>query len=752
MQVLRNLPIKHKLSVIITFITLVVLSVVLVSFIIIDSIDFKRKLFKDLIVQADIIGDNNTANIAFASISPESTKEAITESLASLKANKNIVAAAIYYDSDNKIIATYARDSTEQKTAFPKIFSYTKEPSLIDDEYINIFRPIVLDNDVIGSVYLKADLEELNSRLIKFIIIGFIVLIIGILIAFLISIKIQNVISEPIIQLAEAEKEISIKKDYSIRVNANRNDELGALMRAFNEMLEQIERQNQEVIKAKDLAIESEQAKESFLANMSHEIRTPLNAIIGLSDLLSETEIKPDQKEYLKGISSSGKQLIALVNDILDFSKIQSGKLTFEKIGFKMKELFQEIETTFTFKIKEKNIDFEWNIDDSVPEILLGDPIRLKQVIINLISNAIKFTEKGKVQLDVKSKRKPTRKVELIFKVKDTGIGIPQDKVKSIFESFTQVDSSTSRLYGGTGLGLAICKSLIELQSGTIDLESKEGEGSTFFFELPFMVGKEKDLPMVQKLDSYVHSFENTVILCVDDYHLNQVILSTLLSKMNIEVLLASNGEEALEIAMTNKLDLIFMDIQMPKMDGLKATKEIRKKKNKDQLPIIALTANAVKGEEQSYIIAGMNDFVLKPFRRNDIIQVLQKFLSSPKNSNQIKNEEVIEENKNTSKINLNKLRKLTGNDEALLTQLIDQYKVELIEAKRRLQSMLESKKYGQIEKIAHQIKPAINYLGTESIYNILNELNLKDPETLKNKTQDVVLMIEDIIQQLEKI
>ncbi len=747
MNAFRDLSVKHKLSVITTSISLIALLVVLISFIIIDTRDFEKKILNELIVLADIIGDNNTANVSFAKISPESTEEAITQSLASLKANTKIIAAAIYVGDDNILLAKY-QDKNTASFNFPSIFKYSTESTIFKGDQINVFRPITLNGETIGSVYISSDKSEMKARLINFIFIGCLILILGVLVAYVLSVQMQKIISEPILRLAKAEKEVSENKDYALRVKVDRKDELGYLMTGFNDMLEQIENQNKELVKAKDVAIKSERAKETFLANMSHEIRTPLNAIIGLSELLHENPNKQTNAEYLQGIVSSGKQLNSLVNDILDFSKIKAGKLSFETIPFNLETIIEEISSTFKYMIREKGLTLNHIIEPQVPLLIKGDPVRLKQVLINLVGNAIKFTSTGGISITVEQLKLKNNKTTLLFKVVDTGIGIPEKKRKAIFDSFTQVDSSTSRVYGGTGLGLSICKMLVEQQGGSISLGSELNKGSVFYFEIDYTLQSNSSSNHNNPSELSEQSFANLSVLCVDDYPLNLTILSTILTNVGINVSTAVNGLQAVRQIYENKFDLVFMDIQMPVLDGISATKKVRETTVNKDLPIIAITANAVKDIQQECLLAGMNQVVLKPFKKEDILNVLNKHLASKKTKSPTMPDKTI----TNLKAPFPKLSNITGGNKELELKLLNQYQVELSQKVEELSSLALNFNKDFFLRLVHQVKPALSYLASEKDVEYINQINSGVSESNDSSVEMLKKILTNILADINTV
>jgi two-component system CheB/CheR fusion protein len=361
----------------------------------------------------------------------------------------------------------------------------------------------------------------------------------------------------------------------------------------------------------KKMAQESVHAKQQFLSNMSHEIRTPMNAIIGFTKVVLKTDLSAKQKEYLTAIKISGDALIVLINDILDLAKVDAGKMIFEQTPFKMEASISAMLHLFEIKIQEKNIEFIKEYDTKIPEVLIGDSVRLHQIILNLMSNAVKFTAKGKITASVRLHNEDEEKVSIEFTVTDTGIGIEEDKIATIFENFQQASSSTARLFGGTGLGLAIVKQLVESQGGSIQVKSKINEGSVFSFKLSFQKTKAKmeTGSDALELDTQI---KNIKVLVVEDMALNQLLMKTLLDDFGFERDMAANGKIAIEKLQTNSYDIILMDLQMPEMNGFEATHYIRNTLN-SKIPIIALTADVTTVDLTKCKAVGMNDYIAKP-------------------------------------------------------------------------------------------------------------------------------------------
>ncbi len=362
---------------------------------------------------------------------------------------------------------------------------------------------------------------------------------------------------------------------------------------------------------AAQIAEDAVKAKQQFLSNMSHEIRTPMNAIIGFTKVVLKTDLTAKQKEYLTAIKMSGDALIVLINDILDLAKVDAGKMSFEHIPFKLALSISAMLHLFETKIQEKNLLLKKAYDDNIPEVLIGDPVRLHQIILNLVSNAVKFTTKGEITVSVLLLHEDEEQVTVQFSVSDTGIGIPEDRITHIFENFQQASSDTARLYGGTGLGLAIAKQLVEKQGGSIQVKSVPGEGSTFSFTLSFMKTN-VEATLVTDIIPVDTEINNIKVLVVEDMALNQLLMKTLLDDFGFERDIAENGKIALEKLQTKSYDIILMDLQMPEMNGFEATDYIRNVM-KSKIPIIALTADVTTVDLDKCKAVGMNDYIAKP-------------------------------------------------------------------------------------------------------------------------------------------
>jgi CheY-like chemotaxis protein len=392
----------------------------------------------------------------------------------------------------------------------------------------------------------------------------------------------------------------------------------------------------QALLEAKEAADRANRAKSEFLANMSHEIRTPLNSVIGFSELLASQVRDPKQQNYLSAIQTGGRSLLTLINDILDLSKIEAGRLEINPEPVNLNRLVEEVQQIFTMKVSEKHLEFFVDIDPAIPNALFLDEARLRQVLLNLVGNAVKFTDAGHIGIKAQGRFDPdhSEQVDILLAVEDTGIGIPENQIDSIFESFKQQEGQSTRKYGGTGLGLTITKRLIELMNGHISLRSIVGEGSVFeivLHRVPLAAEAQVTMQKQTMLDVQGCIFEPRRVLVVDDVQANRDLLREWLAQTGLEVLEAENGEQAVQMAQTEQPDLMLMDLRMPKMDGYTAIKLLKEKAQTVAIPVFALTATATSDESAKTIRAGFSGYLTKPLDLQTLLTEISRFLPCKK-------------------------------------------------------------------------------------------------------------------------
>jgi PAS domain S-box-containing protein len=496
---------------------------------------------------------------------------------------------------------------------------------------------------------------------------------------------------------------------------------------------------------ARKIAEDAVKAKQQFLSNMSHEIRTPMNAIIGFTKVVLKTELSPKQKEYLTAIKTSGDALIVLINDILDLAKVDAGKMVFEQTPFKMASSIAAMLHLFELKIQEKNLKLVKQYDEKIPEVLLGDPVRLHQIILNLVSNAVKFTKKGTITVAVSLLEEDELKVLVEFVVTDTGIGIGQDRMDTIFENFQQATSETSRLFGGTGLGLAIVKQLVEAQGGSINVTSRIEEGSDFRFSLSFKKTNEaaESEPTSVLLDRPLKSVK---VLVVEDIALNQLLMRTLLDDFGFECDIAANGKLAIEKLQHKVYDIILMDLQMPELNGFEATEYIRKTL-KLTIPIIALTADVTTADLAKCKSVGMDDYISKPVDERLLQSKIILFLARV---NAMKGKETPGSVQNTKYVDLTYLSKRTKADPGLMSEMISLYLGQTTLLIKEMLVSANNKDWKTLQSVAHKMIPSFSIVGIGKQYEDMAKSLQESARTAENQEEirGFVLALENVLTQ----
>jgi PAS domain S-box-containing protein len=500
-----------------------------------------------------------------------------------------------------------------------------------------------------------------------------------------------------------------------------------------------------------------QKAKEQFLANISHEIRTPINGIAGMVGLLSQHPSNDDRETYLKAIEHSAENLKVIINDLLDLAAIESGKLRFEKIAFNLSDLVPALVNTFAYQAKEKKIGLDYTIDHKLNRILVGDPVRLNQILINLISNAVKFTHEGTICVTCSAERQQKDVLWVRFEVTDTGVGIPSEKLNTIFESFSQADASITRKYGGSGLGLTIVKQLVELQLGKITVTSEEQKGSTFIVLIPYGMGKSSTLTKSSSVSKSLFDNSKTKdlnVLLVEDNDINRLYAGSILKNWSCKVDIAENGLVAIEKVKNNLYDVVLMDVQMPVMDGYEATRAIRLlDAPKNEVPIVALTANATKPDIEKCLSAGMNAYLPKPFTPDDLRRKIIDDLKIKASPTRLQNNNT--KNRDSTKVDLTYLRSVSDNNEEFIKEMILTFVQTIPGVLTEMDTCLTEKNWERLSRLAHQIKPSFTLMGIHNTReNILfietNAKNQANTDEVNRRTISFIKSCREIVADLQ--